>query len=249
MGKGKAAEEVAEKVFKDGSKKAAEKAAKRKAKIAEAKKAAAAAKERAEAAKRGLLGKGADWAKAHPKSAIAAGTLGGATVLGGGIGIVGGISDALGSRSVDVPDVLPPAPTPAGGGALPGVGGMGAGSDGGSTGEVEWDTDTINAIIAGLRQEATALEPLLSNGAFEAFRAELASDSLHTRTRSGGPSPVLAPLDDAVVKTATAYHDVVQGLITQLTGDANRLADILAKHEDDEAENVARINSIDTEGL
>lgn len=243
MSKGSAAKEAFEEVAKKGGKKAAEKAAAKKARIAEEKRKAEEAKTKAEAAKRGILGRGWDYTKAHP-GRVAAGTGGvaaGGFVLGTALG-GGGEGDT-------VTDVLPAPSNP----TLPRGSGGGAGGVGGdySAGIVEWDADNINALIGSLRQEATALEPLLTSGpaAFEAFRAELAADSLHTRTRSGGPSPVLAPLDDAVVLTANAYTEVVQGLIAQLTGDADRLTDILAEYEENEAENVASINSIDTEGL
>lgn len=195
------------------------------------------------AAKKGLGGRLLDTAKSHPY------------LTAGGVGVAGlyGYGKLTGDDSAGPGELAK--------GALEGKGdttsplspstdATGAGGPLGATGDIiQVDPDVLEQLIAALAHQADELRDTLAEvpDAFAQLRDAMARDSLGTATRSGGPSPILADIDTAVVETEAAFTAVVQGLITQTAGDAARVREILTTHLDQEAANAAAIDSIDTD--
>lgn len=194
------------------------------------------------AAKRSLGGRLVDSAKAHPY--LTAGGVGVAGLYGYGklTGDDAGPGELAKGALEGKGDTASP--------LSPSTDAAGAGGPLGATGDIiQVDSDVLEQLIAALQHQADSLRDTLADvpDAFQQLRDAMARDSLGTATRSGGPSPILADIDTAVVETETAFTAVVQGLITQTAGDAARVREILTTHLDQEAANAAAIDAIDTD--
>lgn len=195
------------------------------------------------AAKKGLGGRLVDTAKAHPY------------LTAGGVGVAGlyGYGKLTGDGDAGPGELAKGALEGKGDTASPlspSTDAAGAGGPLGATGDIiQVDSDVLEQLIAALQRQADSLRDTLAEvpDAFQQLRDAMARDSLGTSTRSGGPSPILADIDTAVVETEQAFTAVVQGLITQTAGDASRVREILTRHLDKEAANAAAIDAIDTD--
>lgn len=195
------------------------------------------------AAKRGLGGRLVDTAKAHPY--LTAGGVGVAGLYGYGK-FTGDGDTGPGELAKDALEGKGDTTSP----LSPNTDAAGAGGPLGVTGDIiQVDSDVLEQLIAALTKQADELRDTLADvpDAFAQLRDAMARDSLGAATRSGGPSPILADIDTAVIETETAFTAVVQGLITQTAGDAARVREILTTHLDKEAANAAAIDAIDTD--
>lgn len=173
-----------------------------------------------------------------------------AGVVGGGAlgaGYLG--SKVFGGDGDDKPET-PELVKPNGGGVAGSVAGAAKDAFGGGGGDqtVSFDPEVLEPFINELNARADDLEAVLTSApdAFAALQAYLRRDALGAPTRSGGASPILADLDQALGKTQEVFAAAATGVITQLRGDAARLKAILTGHLDNEESNVAAINNIDT---
>ncbi|MEY8013933.1 hypothetical protein [Mycobacterium servetii] len=203
----------------------------------------------ADAAKKGaakgksLFSDGIGFVKKHPKSSavgalglglLAAGAMGG----GDGGGPIKSLSDALGAAGI------PNGTDVAGNGKS-----FGAGH--GGTGEIEIDTEALGAFAVELRRAADALHT--APGEMKAAIAELtkhySTDGAGTPTRDGGVMPCASGMTKSLAALDHQYEQVVQGIITQLTHDADAIDAICRAHEDSEREHSEKFNNIDTGAL
>lgn len=197
-----------------------------------------------EAAKKGaakgksLFSKGFDYAKAHPKKTLLglgiAGVTGAAVFGGEGGGPAKTLDDVLAKAGIpSINDVA-------------GTGGAGHG-----TGEIEIDTEALGAFALELRRAADALHtaPGEMKEAVAQLTAHYSTDGAGTPTRDGGPMPCAAGMTKSLAALDRQYEQVVQGIISQLTHDADAIDAICRAHEDSEREHAQRFNNIDTGAL
>lgn len=202
----------------------------------------------ADAAKKGaakgksLFSKGFDYAKKNPKKTLLGLGIAGVT----GAAVFGG-DDGGPARTLD--DVLGKAGIP----SINDVAGHGAGGAGAGhgTGEIEIDTEALSSFAVELRRAADALHA--APGEMKAAIAELtkhySTDGAGTPTRDGGVMPCASGMTKSLAALDHQYEQVVQGIITQLTHDADAIDAICRAHEDSEREHSEKFNNIDTGAL
>lgn len=136
-----------------------------------------------------------------------------------------------------------------GGGALDSL--LGDGSNpftNGNGDAIEIDPEVLSSFAAELSRLGDAALAAADSApdAFDALAERMRRDRLGAPTRSGGPSPVMADMAQALAETRDAYIDNARSVAQQLHGDSQRLLQIIENHETVEQDNAASINNIDT---
>lgn len=134
-----------------------------------------------------------------------------------------------------------------GGGALDGI--LGDGSNPFTSGGViQIDTEVLTSFAAELSRLGDAALAAADSApdAFDALTLRMQRDQLGAPTRSGGPSPVMADMAQALEETRDAYVAAAKATAAQLHGDSQRLLTIIANYEETEATNAQSFDAIDT---
>lgn len=118
----------------------------------------------------------------------------------------------------------------------------------GNGGIIEIDPEVLTSFAAELARLGDAALAAADSApdAFDALALRMCRDQLGSSTRSGGPSPVMADMAQALNETRDAYTENARSVAAQLHGDSQRLLTIIANHEEVEQSNAATINSVDT---
>lgn len=182
----------------------------------------------------------------HPLATGVGGAVVGAGVVGGSAYALSGGGDEparLGRQDVGKGD------GGTGGGALDSL--LGDGSNpftNGNGDAIEIDPEVLSSFAAELSRLGDAVLAAADSApdAFDALAERMRRDRLGAPTRSGGPSPVMADMAQALAETRDAYIDNARSVAQQLHGDSQRLLQIIENHETVEQDNAASINNIDT---